>query len=221
MSPTEAQLAPEPAQRPPWQLPEQQAASEPHRLPSVPQPPPTSAWHWPATQLLLQHSPLEAHACVVLLQTEAEHAPPTQAPLQQAVETVQAPPAPVQLPTFTEQVFDAKSHTPEQHAALVVHACPGPPQLTFGGGTPASLDPAAPSLAAPSAPPVAASAEAPPPAPVAAPPPAPAATPPPAPVPIPPPLPEPAPSRPAAPSTAGPPAAPSRGACPVDTFPHP
>ena len=98
MSPSDEHVAPEPVQRPPWQLPEQHAALDVQTLPSVVQPPPTIATHLFETQLLLQHSPFDAHVSVSDLQTAAEHLPLTQLPLQQSVEIVQVPFAVVHVP---------------------------------------------------------------------------------------------------------------------------
>jgi hypothetical protein len=63
MSPSDEHVAPEPVQRPPWQLPEQHAPFDVQRLPSVVQPvPPEMATHLFETQLLLQQSPSTAQA---------------------------------------------------------------------------------------------------------------------------------------------------------------
>jgi hypothetical protein len=63
MSPSDEHVAPEPVQRPPWQLPEQHAPFDVQRLPSVVQPvPPVIAAHLFETQLSVQHSPLVVQA---------------------------------------------------------------------------------------------------------------------------------------------------------------
>ena len=99
MSPSDEHVAPEPVQRPPWQLPEQHAAPDEQRLPRVVQPvPPPIAAHFVATQLLVQHSALEPHVWVSDLHTLAEHLLLTQLPLQQSVEIVHVPPAVVHVP---------------------------------------------------------------------------------------------------------------------------
>jgi hypothetical protein len=94
MSPSDEQVAPEPVQRPPWQLPEQHAPFEAQRLPSVVHPvPPEMAAHLLETQLLVQHSPSVEQACVSDLQTLALHLLLTQLPLQQSVEIEHVVPA--------------------------------------------------------------------------------------------------------------------------------
>src|SRR5436190_21524675 len=145
MSPSDEHVAPEPVHRLPWQLPEQQAPFVAQMLPRVVQPPPTIAAHLPATQLLPQHSPSAAQACVFDLHTAVLHFPPTQAPLQHAVEIVHAAPAAVQAPRLIAQVFDTRSHLPAQQPLSARHDWPGPPQLTGTGGGP----PAAPVVPAP------------------------------------------------------------------------
>jgi hypothetical protein len=97
MSPSDEQVPPELVQRPPWQLPEQHWPFDVHRLPRVEQPL-LSAAHALPTQLLLQHSPFEVQAWATDLHTPAPHLPFTQAPLQHAVEIVQALPAVVHEP---------------------------------------------------------------------------------------------------------------------------
>jgi hypothetical protein len=114
MSPSEEHVAPEPVQRPPWQLPEQHWPLLVQTMPRVVQPPLTRGWHFPRVQVLLQHSPSTVHACSVVLHTAAPHLPPTQVPLQQAVEIVHTPPAVVQSPWLMAQAFATVSHEPEQ-----------------------------------------------------------------------------------------------------------
>jgi hypothetical protein len=153
MSFSDAQVAPDPVQRPPWQLPEQHCPLLVQLSPSVVQPPPpVTAAQAPATQVLLQHSPSLAQVSVSDLQMVVPQWPPTQAPLQQPVVVVQAPPAAVQAPMFTAHVFDVMSHWPEQQPLALAQAWPGPPQLT---GCPPSRAGAPSGLAPPStAPPV-------------------------------------------------------------------
>jgi hypothetical protein len=122
MSPSDEHVAPEPVQRPPWQFPEQHAPLEVHALPSVVQPPTTSAAHLFETQLLLQHSPSLAQACVSDLQTAAPHLLFTQVPLQQSVEIEHEPPAVVHTPWLIAHVFETVSHEPEQQPVFATHA---------------------------------------------------------------------------------------------------
>jgi hypothetical protein len=98
MSPSEEQVAPDPVQRPPWQLPEQQLALDVQRLPRVVQPAVPIVAHLFETQLFVQHSPGVVQAWLSDLHTPAEHLLLTQLPLQQSVEIVHVAPAIEQTP---------------------------------------------------------------------------------------------------------------------------
>jgi hypothetical protein len=84
-SPSDAQVAPEEAQRAPWQLPEQQSPPAAHALPRVAQPLEVSAAHVPPTQLLVQQSDGEAHFWPFAMQTVAPHVPPEHTFVQHSV----------------------------------------------------------------------------------------------------------------------------------------
>jgi hypothetical protein len=130
MSPSDEQVAPEDAQRPPWQLPEQQSPAPAHVFPSVPHPPAATAAHDPFAQLLEQQSPLAAHFWPSGTQREAPHFPPEQTFVQHSVGWVQAAPLPWQAGPATPQIFEVGSQTPAQHPEPLAQASPGAPQLT-------------------------------------------------------------------------------------------
>jgi hypothetical protein len=129
MSPSEAQVAPDEAQRPAWQLPEQQPASPVHVFPSVPHPPAATAAHIPLAQLLEQQSLPAAHLAPSATQSVAPHLPPAHTFVQHSVGWVQVAPAPWQEGPATPQIFEVGSHTPEQHPVPLAQASPGAPQL--------------------------------------------------------------------------------------------
>ena len=112
MSPSEAHVAPDEAQRPLWQLPEQQSPLPPHVFPSVPHPPAATGAQAPFVQLFEQQS-LPAHTFV-----------------QHSVGCVHDAPAPMQDGPATPQIFEVGSQVPEQQLAPFAQASPGPAQLT-------------------------------------------------------------------------------------------
>jgi hypothetical protein len=130
MSPIEAQVAPDDAQRPLWQLPEQQSPSPAHVLPSVPQPPEATAAHAPFAQLLEQQSEAAAHFAPLVTQRVAPHFPPAQTLVQHSVGCVQLAPLPWHDGLATPQIFDVGSQTPVQQLAPFAQVSPGALQLT-------------------------------------------------------------------------------------------
>jgi hypothetical protein len=130
MSPSEAQVAPDDAQRPLWQLPEQQSPSPAHVFPRVPQPPVTIAAHEPFAQLLEQQSAAVVHFWPFGVQRAAPHFPPAHTFVQHSVGCMQFAPAPWQAGLATPQIFEVGSQTPAQHPVPLAHASPGAPQLT-------------------------------------------------------------------------------------------
>jgi hypothetical protein len=129
-SPSDAQVAPEDAQRPPWQLPEQQSPPAPHAFPKVAQPPVTMAAHAPLTQLLEQQSGPLVHFCPSVTQSVAPHFPFAHTFVQQSEGCAHASPLPLHDGLATPQIFEAGSQTPVQHPAPLAQVSPGAPQLT-------------------------------------------------------------------------------------------
>jgi hypothetical protein len=129
MSPNDEHVAPEDAQRPAWQLPEQQSEPAPHVFPRVPQPFAVRAAQEPAAQLLEQHSEPDEHFCPFGTQRVAPHFPLAHTLVQHSVGCVQVAPLPRQAGPATPQIFEVGSHTPAQQPAPVVQTSPGPPQL--------------------------------------------------------------------------------------------
>jgi hypothetical protein len=122
MSPSDAQVAPDDAQRPPWQLPEQQSPLPAQVFPRVPHPPAATAAHDPFAQLLEQQSVPVAHVWPFGVQRVAPHFPPAHTFVQHSVAWAQAAPLPWQEGAATPQILEVGSHTPAQHPAPLAHA---------------------------------------------------------------------------------------------------
>lgn len=140
-SPSGWQPPPVVMQTPPWQFLEQQVDPSVQALPSVVQPPGTTAAHAPAAQLPLQHCALELQALPFCTQAPAQ-LPLTQERPQHCTDEVQAlplamqvppppaPPAPPEPPVTTTQLRDGRSHVPTQQSPSTLHMPPGAAQET-------------------------------------------------------------------------------------------
>jgi hypothetical protein len=146
MSPSDAHVAPDEAQRPLWQLPEQQSPSPAQVFPRVPHPPAATGAHDPFAQLLVQQSVPVAHFWPFGTQRVAPHFPPAHTLVQHSVGCVHDAPAPWHDGPATPQIFEVGSQTPEQQPAPVAQASPGAPQLTAPDPPPpwAPADPVGP-----------------------------------------------------------------------------
>jgi hypothetical protein len=136
-------VAPDDAQRPLKQFPEQQSPFPAQLLPKVPHPPVTMAAHTAFAQLLEQQSVPAAHFPPFATHRAAPHFPPAHTFVQHSVGCVHDAPAPWQDGPATPQIREVGSHTPEQHPAPFAHASPGAPQLT-APEPPAPCEPADP-----------------------------------------------------------------------------
>jgi phospholipase/carboxylesterase len=130
MSPSDAHVAPDEAQRPLWQLPEQQSPSPAQALPRVPHPPAATAAHDPLVQLLEQQSEAAAHFWPSGTQRVAPHFPPAHTLVQHSVGWVQLAPPPTHEGPATPQILDEGSQTPVQQLAPLAQVSPGALQLT-------------------------------------------------------------------------------------------
>ena len=122
---------------PPWQFLEQQVEPSVQALPSVVQPPATTAAQLPLAQLPLQHCAPEVQAVPFWTQAPAQ-LPPTQERPQHWTDELQAPPLATQLPppvppeppppVMTTQLCEPTSQVPTQQSLVRLQVPPGAAQ---------------------------------------------------------------------------------------------